>query len=275
MRFFQKNKVGDTLLADTRAGSRVPKLEETIEQVNAKNVKAKEAFLGYASFDVLHHEARLIFSKYNPRPLVKAQVQALVQLFHVDGVDRFNPQFSIPLIVNKDLLREGCWTVDVETGDSLPELEIAEDADSNWTFMAAGGQHRVAALKEWLERKGKQLKELQWEESKILAQDVEGVDTGALAYLNKKLKVEREELEGVLRNEGRWMVALFDNGKHLCSLFPVVRSVHFKDPLEMHNKAPFPRTAVSRISRGSLKCSDRGFHMCTHTNPHCAYHGTP
>jgi len=105
----------------------IPKLEETIEQVNLKNVKAKQAFIGYASFDIIKNKTCLVFGKYNPHPLVNTQVQALVQSFHVDRVDRFNPQISIPLIVDKSILQPGCWAPDMESIDSLPDIEITED----------------------------------------------------------------------------------------------------------------------------------------------------
>ena len=193
----------------------MPKLEETIEQVNLKNAKAKQAFLGYARFDVIKNKARLIFGKYNPRPLVTTQVQGLVHSFHVDGVDRFNPQFSIPLIVDKSILQPGCWAPDMECVDSLPDLEISEDAPTDWEIVAAGGQHRVAALEDWLDRKRKQWKELKNEREKHLRQELENVDTGLLVYLNTTLKRDVEELEGVLHNEGRWMVSLFDKGRRL------------------------------------------------------------
>jgi len=77
----------------------MPKLEEMIEQVNLKNAKAKQVFLGYARFDVIKNKTHLVFGKYNPWPLINTQVQALVQSFHVDRVDHFNPQFSIPFII--------------------------------------------------------------------------------------------------------------------------------------------------------------------------------
>ena len=110
------------LVVDRRSGGNVPKLEETIEQVNLKNAKAKQVFLGYTRFDVIKNKARLIFGKYNPWPLITTQVQALVHSFHVDGVDQFNLQFSIPLIIDKSILQPGCWVLDMESVDSLPDL---------------------------------------------------------------------------------------------------------------------------------------------------------
>jgi len=70
-------------------------------------------------------------------------------------------------------------------------------------------------LEDWLDRKRKQWKELKNEWEKHLRQELDNVDTGLLVYLNMTLKRDVEELEGVLHNEGRWMVSLFNKGRHL------------------------------------------------------------
>ncbi|KIK29668.1 hypothetical protein PISMIDRAFT_6481, partial [Pisolithus microcarpus 441] len=91
-------RVEDTHLMDVRKKNQ-PQLEETIEDVNTKNDRLKQALLGYARFDVLEHRERIVFGKWNPRTIQKTEIAGLVESFQVNGLDRFNPTHAMPLIV--------------------------------------------------------------------------------------------------------------------------------------------------------------------------------
>ncbi|KAI5991397.1 hypothetical protein EDD15DRAFT_2197397 [Pisolithus albus] len=80
-------------------------LEEMIEDVNNKNDRLKQALLGYARFDVLEHQDQILFRKWNPQTIQKAEIAGLVKSFQVNGLDRFNPTHAMPLIVLKSIVK--------------------------------------------------------------------------------------------------------------------------------------------------------------------------
>ncbi|KAI6025438.1 hypothetical protein EDC04DRAFT_2899879 [Pisolithus marmoratus] len=205
-----KKRVEDTLLMDQTA-AKAPKLEETIEQLNVKNEKIKQAMLGYAMFDILKFRDRLQFGKWNPRLLIKAQITSLVELFQVNAVDQFNPAHVIPLIVPKNLIKRGTYMTEISNNTPIPVLQVSNDAPTNWSLPAAGGQHRVAALETWLEKKCAQLNEYIVKERALRKQDPANVDEAELKQWNEGAKKEKDALEGVVAYEGAWIVSLFDD----------------------------------------------------------------
>ncbi|KAI6009800.1 hypothetical protein EDC04DRAFT_2906448 [Pisolithus marmoratus] len=193
-----KKRVEDTLLMDQTA-AKAPKLEETIEQLNMKNEKIKQAMLG------------LRFGKWNPRLLIKAQIMSLMESFQVNAVDRFNPAHVIPLIVPKNLIKCGTYTTEISNNTPIPVLQVSNDAPTNWGLPAAGGQHWVAALETWLEKKHAQLNEYIVKEHALRKQDPANVDEAELKQWNEGAKKEKDALEGVVAYEGAWIVSLFDD----------------------------------------------------------------
>jgi len=194
----------------TEGGSK-PRLEESIEQLNSKNEQAKEAFIGYARFDILESRDRLKFGKWNGRPINKLQLNCLHTLFQVNGVDRFNYAYAIPLVVTKSWLKEGSYAMAEMKGDQLPELRMGSGAPPNWVLDAAGGQHRANAMKEWKDKREKRKAELEAEVSATQRKD--SFDAADIDQYNQRLQGELDELRGVLAYGGQWIVALFDSSE--------------------------------------------------------------
>ncbi|KAI6016264.1 hypothetical protein BKA83DRAFT_4497887 [Pisolithus microcarpus] len=205
-------RVEDTHLMDVRKKNQ-PQLEETIEDVNTKNDRLKQALLGYARFDVLEHRERIVFGKWNPRTIQKTEIAGLVESFQVNGLDRFNPTHAMPLIVPKSILKLGTYVTEVKGINEVPLLQINVEAGKDWTISVAGGQHRVYALEVWLERKKKQLEDHLAVEKSIKAQDVDKIDEAELQKWNKSTKKEKDMLEGIIAYGGQWLVSLFDDKK--------------------------------------------------------------
>ncbi|KAI5987834.1 hypothetical protein EDD15DRAFT_2371889 [Pisolithus albus] len=205
-------RVEDTLLMDARKKNQ-PQLEETIEDVNNKNDRLKQALLGYARFDVLEHRDQILFGKWNPRTIQKAEIAGLVESFQVNGLDRFNPTHAMPLIVPKSIVKPGTFITEVKAINEIPLLQINMEVGKNWTITAAGGQHRVYALEVWLDRKKKQLDEYLAVEKSLKSQEADKVDEAELAKWNKSTKKEKDILEGIIAYGGQWLVSLFDDDK--------------------------------------------------------------
>ncbi|KAI6008937.1 hypothetical protein BKA83DRAFT_4505366 [Pisolithus microcarpus] len=205
----KKTKVRDTLLADTRPGSG-PQLEKEIEEANAMNEQVKKALLGYARFDILQNCDVLKFGKWNPRQLLPSQVAALGNSFLINGVDRFNYSYAMPLVMDKSSIEEGSYMPTPDAGPNLPELKLRDGLPKDFKITAAGGQHRVAALKDWYAKKKAQLEECIKEQQAILSADVETLADGDLKKMNTTHKLDRQELESILAYGGQWLVVLYD-----------------------------------------------------------------
>ncbi|KAI6014922.1 hypothetical protein EDC04DRAFT_2608910 [Pisolithus marmoratus] len=89
-----KKWVEDMLLMD-QTKQKTPKLEETIEQLNLKNKKIKNAMIG------------LQFSKWNPRLLIKSQITVLMESF-------------------QNLIKRGTYTTEVSSKTAIPILQLED-----------------------------------------------------------------------------------------------------------------------------------------------------
>ncbi|KAF9231039.1 hypothetical protein BU15DRAFT_82890 [Melanogaster broomeanus] len=67
-------KVGDTLLLDMRS-SGTAQLDDKVKAQKKLEERASEAVLGYARFDVLAHREKIVFGKWNLRPVERTQLQ--------------------------------------------------------------------------------------------------------------------------------------------------------------------------------------------------------
>lgn len=217
----KKTQVDDGFQLDTRRGDKGPKLEESVEKINAKIEKAKEARLGYVRLDIIEHKPRIKFGKWNPRTIVSQQITSLVESFRVNGLHRFNYDYGIPIVVDPEWLVEGTYTETAGDARELPVLRIGARAPAGWALDAAGGQHRSEALSQWYEQKKRELSNVKSMEMSIARQDQESVDPREIELVNKKYKVERQALESVLEYGGQWTVILYDASEY--HLFPPMR----------------------------------------------------
>ncbi|KAI5986066.1 hypothetical protein EDC04DRAFT_2913489 [Pisolithus marmoratus] len=171
-------KLGDSLAASSR-------LEKSIEDVHEKREKIKKALIGYSRFDIIQNEDHIHFGKWNPWVLVKAEVSSLANSFHTVTYEK-SP----------------------DAGQWLPELQITKSVPVDYKVIAAGGQHRQAALKEWLNRKRKDLNDLKAQDTCILSRGAEDVDREIIIDLNKgkgkheSLEGDHGSLEGVVASAG-------------------------------------------------------------------------
>ncbi|KAI6025415.1 hypothetical protein EDC04DRAFT_2606297 [Pisolithus marmoratus] len=173
-----KKQVEDMLLMD-QTEQKMPKLEETIEQLNLNNEKIKNTMIG--------------------------SIMVLVESFQVNTVDQFNLAHVIPLIVPKNLIKCGTYMTEVSSKTTIPILQVRDDAPPNWNLPAAGGQHHIAALEIWLEKKQAQLNKYIAKEWSIQKQDPDDMDENELKQWNKGGKKEKDALEGIMAYEGLWL----------------------------------------------------------------------
>ena len=145
-------KVRDTVLLDQR--------KQTTAQLTAQEKHTLEldkrlakAHIGYAQFDVVEHESKMEFKRWNKRDLKGSQVQGMLKSFLSSGVERFKSANAIPLCVSKKDVKMSSVTQDANMMDELPVFELTEAAmerakgSGTSVMVCPTGQHRIGALK--------------------------------------------------------------------------------------------------------------------------------
>ena len=189
------------------------KAHDALDEKSKKNKAALKALIGYARLDILEHADRLKFGEYNPRRIDNSQVQKLLESFYINKVDRYLPDHLIHLFVDRKLLVGQCWSDDKYAGEKLPKVEIVSNAPADWCFIAAGGHHRLEALKLWIVKIQKLLNDKQQEEKKILNQEVDDeMKDDTLVYLTNVLQPQIEHLKAKVTANRSWIVSLYDKG---------------------------------------------------------------
>ncbi|KAF8124615.1 hypothetical protein EV363DRAFT_1132290, partial [Boletus edulis] len=216
----QKTKVGDSLLLDDRP-SGDGKLEEAVTNRNTLDDHARKAVIGYARLDLIEKKEELRFGYWNDRPLKKAQVNSLVQSFLTKGADRFSVTKAIPLVVSQSEMKPGTYktsyTPGVDAAKDLPILELNDSAKGKKRLVAAGGQHRLHAIQEWLNMLKKTHKEMARDRQHVEGQDTDNVAEMDIDIENHSRKAKRDAIEETLALRGQWLVILYDTGEW-CSL---------------------------------------------------------
>jgi len=195
------------------APAKTAKQHDALDEKSKKDKAALKALIGYARLDILEHADRLKFGEYNPRRVDNVQVQKLLESFYINEVDRYLPDHLIHLFIARKLLVGQCWSDDKYAGEKLPKVEIVSSAPADWCFIAAGGQHRLEALKLWIVKIQKLLNDKQQEEKKILNQEVDDeTKDETLLYLTNVLQPQIDHLKAKVTANGNWIIALYDKG---------------------------------------------------------------
>jgi len=194
----QKTKIADTLLLDERtSGDGSGQLEASVTAKLGLEERARKAIFGYARLDLIQNKSEFLFGKWNDRPLDKQQVGRLVQSFLTKGADRFSFTKAIPLSVRAKDLRSGTYATKFTPGTDatteLPVLELVEEAKGKKRLTAAGGQHRVNAVEEWVKTLKKQHAELVRQREALEQQDSEAAGAAADIEIENRMRKPRRD----------------------------------------------------------------------------------
>lgn len=236
----QKTKVGDTFHLDDRAsGDGSGQLEATVAQKLNQEDRARKAIFGYARLDVIKHKDDFQFGQWNDRPLEKAHVKRLVQSFLTQGADRFSFMKAIPLVVTPGHFKKGTYAEKYVPGTvatpDLPILELESGENGKKRLVAAGGQHRVNAVEEWVKTLRKQHNELARQRDMLEKQDSEMATSVDIEQENFVRKPKRDALKETLALGGQWMVILYNKGQQSHTIDR--RLAHLLTPLKCAKRA--------------------------------------
>lgn len=224
--------MGDALLLDDRP-SGGGRLEASVAEKMATRKKADAAIFGYARLDLIDAEEGSDFKwgVWNNRPCVLPQVTRLVQSFLINGVDRFSPMKSIPLVARPSDLITTSYSktltsvteTDASTDSMLPMLQLRAEVKGKTRLQPAGGMHRLKAVTNWVVHLKREYDALKKERKALAAQGVEETEAAEIEAENTSRKPRRDALAETLALKGQWMVILYDYGKSPNNIFETRR----------------------------------------------------
>jgi hypothetical protein len=205
-------------------------IDKYMENFNGLQEKSHKALIGYAKTDIIRRN--LVFGKYNKRSLKPEENRSILDSFNQNGLDRFNINHAIPLVVKKNVvIDDSVVPLSALTfeqlkvdGSHLPILRFVGDppADDNGfvdeskglNVVAVGGRHRRAALTDWVKFKKtlaqserKTLKELE-----ARGKAIGDVEDPQLVDEIQAARTRVKHAQGLVDTNGAWIVTVYDAG---------------------------------------------------------------
>lgn len=199
-------------------------LDAKAAQVQKHEKAAHAAIIGYARFDIMQTPLR--FGDWNKRKLELAEAKRLAESFVVNGCQRFNAKHFMPLIIKKEYCKEGTYANNPDLEEQLPLLTLTADIPRKYIIRAASGQHRLKALREWLDIKKTEHAAVKRQLEKIQKKPQDALTEEDTKRHNSELKAHVDGLEKLLSLDGQWGVALYDEG--MCQSIHYTSNVHAK-----------------------------------------------
>ncbi|KAF8124618.1 hypothetical protein EV363DRAFT_1299778 [Boletus edulis] len=219
----KSTKVAETLLLDERPSGE-GRLEESVARKTKPEQQAHKAIIGYARVDVITMKTEFKFGQWNPRRLVDGQ----------------------------------SYMPETDSTKDLPLLQLEDAAKGKQRLVAAGRQHCVHVVGEWVKFLCKRHAELLREHKHLEQQDSEAVTSAEIMKENNVWKVKRDAIEETLALGGQWMVILYDAGKINDSL-----GLHLAENESDHIYRQTPEEALAthvqndeRVKGAPRKCSE-------------------
>lgn len=217
----QGKKTNDMLSLDTSVVSTDGSVDDKVKLNEKMTTAIKEALIGYARFDFVENFDQIRWRQWNERQVNHNKATLMRNSFLLNGMDRFNPAHAIPLVVKAtEVIQDAFVKAPTHVREELPIVRFGGSAENQNGVKAAGGQHRVAAMKLWIETQQARMRELEHEISiiKKRSADVEDVDIDVWAH-NERLKPQLQSMLNLLACGGEWIVTLFDEGKYFIVSF--------------------------------------------------------
>jgi hypothetical protein len=171
--------------------------------------EVEEARIGIGIVNLVQLPNPLVFGKYNDRPKKDSEINKMVASLEANGLQGVKEANALPIMIKRERLSAGqtfggTWT----EKDSLTHIRF----EDNGPIVLASGQHRVAALKKYLNTAT--------ENADALRKRMERLEeirppTSADVEEHKALRQELEGLLGEIGKEGQWGVILYDEGKQI------------------------------------------------------------
>jgi hypothetical protein len=204
-----------TNLSDVEADA-----DENAARVLEENRLKKDALLGYGKADLL--KLSPVFGTWNKRVLMPTEVTKMVTSME-DKIERYAEEHLIDLILPPDAILTSLATGPADGGDVLPLLEFSEGVDQK-AIPAAGGQHRLAALKIICQKLEGKIESKANDIRKVTEKLEASPDDATLQREIETLTSDIMKLKKKLKGQGMWGFRIYDLGE-LRKMFASRRSL--------------------------------------------------
>lgn len=173
-----------------------------------------KSLLGYAILDLVQHASALVFGTWNPRPLKAGHIKKLQKSFEKEGLERYSEKSVIPIVLKKDFVDLSSLTHDLSDTKKIPPFKYSTEAGASPTSIkCAGGRHRFEALQCYIADVHKLYKAVEGKRETIGMVADDALSSKDIQYYNHDSVGELQQLGGILKSNGQWLVAVYDESK--------------------------------------------------------------
>jgi hypothetical protein len=183
--------------------------DKNAARVVEENRLKKDALLGYGKADLL--KLSPVFGRWNKRVLMPTEVSKMVTSME-DKIERYAEEHLIDLILPPDAIVTTLATGPADGGDVLPLLQFREGVDQK-AIPAAGGQHRLAALKIICQKLEARIESKANEIRKVSEKLEASPDDATLQREIETLTSEMTKLKKKLKGQSMWGFRIYDLGE--------------------------------------------------------------
>jgi hypothetical protein len=149
----------------------------------------------------------LLFGQWNDRSVINRHVKGLQSSFQTQGVQAFEMENMIPLIIRKGHLDSKCLNAGSLNASEAPFLKFSSEGMKAPSIKAAGGRHRARAVELQTERLSTEIKRL---EGKVKGDDA---TTQEEQDMDQAYRATIETLSKEKERVCTWGVVVYDEGK--------------------------------------------------------------
>jgi hypothetical protein len=161
-----------------------------------REAESIKAIISVNVFNILMPPVPIEFGEFNPRPLVKSGVTALVEKFTNDAFTPFRMDSMIPIHLHLSDLDASCRNMDFTRGADAPPLRLSTQSNIS-VLKAFGGRHRHAASQKIYDDCTETLKSLRDDLNSLEGRKGKGKGEGSSKGRSKKAaKVAEDVVEG-------------------------------------------------------------------------------
>lgn len=153
--------------------------------------------------DIVGGPVKLVFGKYNYRPLNESEGNKLYDSMIRNGIQRYKVEHAIPIVVPEGFINPSSLTTSPNLGERLPVIEWEPLALEHGSVIAAGGRHRHYALQRYHKGVTASAEELRKKDCRMRKNEQD----------YRSLKQSLQGIEQRAQVAGCWIVAVYQEGE--------------------------------------------------------------
>lgn len=183
-------------------------------KVDHRDPQAQAAAFTVNVMNVLDPPLPLEFGRWNDRPMVPSVAQGLFDTMKSQQVHAYKFMNLIPLVASKSEIDPSCVSLDYTRGENGPVLKLTAEGLRRKVIVAAGGRHRVEAVRLMVEEGRQKVAKLKERIAKEEKHD--WVTTEEATKRTDKLEVLRKKAAQIgvqTQRLSHWGVIVYERGE--------------------------------------------------------------